>query len=818
MNYWKLLAVLVLLLCFAFTGAVSAADHLSISGSILPAAPNVDFAGTPTSGAHPFTVVFTATNTGGPVNTWAWTISGTQGTDYQYVDSTTAASQNPHVQFLNPGSYDVSLTATNAGGSSVKTRAGYITVNPSVDLTIAGAVDTVPSSAIFAKETNTVTVAGVKNQGTDSASNVVVSLYASDVGGGATPVASTTITSLAGGATASTITFTDPTIRPAEGTVTYTAKVDPDNLIAETNEANNNLASAAKPLKYNGYKGKRYWDPVSDIATRKTFDLNGDVIYSTQPASSYKGVGWTGRTETWAGTDLPVPSSGTVQKVYLYVSYNWDLTPGGVPSITTTFNGNPITLGTPYIDKSNFGTYAENKYGLYPAIDVTSLFVNGGTNTLVMTPNSGNSNALYPSTLVVVYSDPTRTRKQIFINEECDELAASQPSYGTTADEATAYAPFTGMTIDTGSVQSATLSSFAGSAGPNEGNLLFNGASVATNAWQGTSSTASAQSFNVKSYLTSTGNVAGIQGTQSGGMVALQQVLVVEYTAAPPVATFTWSPNSPDRGTSVNFDASTSTGIISGYAWDFGDGNTGSGKTASHTYTTAGDKTVQLTVTGPGGSNSATHTVHVKEPAPIIDFTPASANGPAPLTVNFQATNTGGAVNSWDWNFGDGTAHGSGQSVSHTYTTAGTYSVTLTATGPDYTATASKPNSISVGTATISVDVSPTGISFGTMSTAAPSAGSTTVTATPTGGTGWSVTATASNSGKMSTGTMSLVNPFQLSNDGTNYQAMTSSFNNFLQGLQGAPGSGTASVKQVINSGDQPGDYTITLTFTGGFV
>jgi len=46
--------------------------------------------------------------------------------------------------------------------------------------------------------------------------------------------------------------------------------------------------------------------------------------------------------------------------------------------------------------------------------------------------------------------------------------------------------------------------------------------------------------FNATNYINETGNEAGIQGTTSGGMDALQQILVVDYQKeqeAAPVAT-----------------------------------------------------------------------------------------------------------------------------------------------------------------------------------------------------------------------------------------------------------------------------------------
>ena len=70
-----------------------------------------------------------------------------------------------------------------------------------------------------------------------------------------------------------------------------------------------------------------------------------------------------------------------------------------------------------------------------------------------------------------------------------------------------------------------------------------------------------------------------------------------------PVAAFT----SLETGLDVNFDASGSTdpdGSIANYAWEFGDGNTGSGVTPTHRYGAAGTYTVSLVVTDNQGLSS----------------------------------------------------------------------------------------------------------------------------------------------------------------------------------------------------------------------
>jgi PKD repeat protein len=81
----------------------------------------------------------------------------------------------------------------------------------------------------------------------------------------------------------------------------------------------------------------------------------------------------------------------------------------------------------------------------------------------------------------------------------------------------------------------------------------------------------------------------------------------------PPVAEFTYNVND----LSVSFDASASIdpdGSIVNYAWNFGDGTTGSGATASHTYETAGTFSVTLTVTdNEGATDTKSQNVTVSE-------------------------------------------------------------------------------------------------------------------------------------------------------------------------------------------------------------
>jgi alpha-tubulin suppressor-like RCC1 family protein len=122
------------------------------------------------------------------------------------------------------------------------------------------------------------------------------------------------------------------------------------------------------------------------------------------------------------------------------------------------------------------------------------------------------------------------------------------------------------------------------------------------------------------------------------------------------------------------------------YDWDFGDGSAhGTTPNADHAYVSAGNYGWLLTVSQ--SAQTCTRAGHVSVATCAMACT-AEVTGQAQTdeAVPFSGAATmgiycGSASPTFDWNFGDGSAHGSGENASHIYAAAGTYTWTLTVSG-----------------------------------------------------------------------------------------------------------------------------------------
>ena len=92
---------------------------VTIPVTVLTNPPVASFTASPRSGLNPLTIRFFDRSTSSP-SSWKWTFG-----DGSPVNST---DRNPVHTYAAPGTYNVSLKATNAGGSNTTVRTGYITV------------------------------------------------------------------------------------------------------------------------------------------------------------------------------------------------------------------------------------------------------------------------------------------------------------------------------------------------------------------------------------------------------------------------------------------------------------------------------------------------------------------------------------------------------------------------------------------------------------------------------------------------------------------------------------------------------------------
>jgi len=111
----------------------------------------------------------------------------------------------------------------------------------------------------------------------------------------------------------------------------------------------------------------------------------------------------------------------------------------------------------------------------------------------------------------------------------------------------------------------------------------------------------------------------------------------------PPVAEFTWSPQSPEAGEVVQL-TDLSTGLPTSWQWDFGDGTGSTAQDPTHTFAGAGTTTVSLTVRNPYGSDTATAEIVVRE-APTVP--PITSPGDHVAVVPAAARAPGAGGTSW---------------------------------------------------------------------------------------------------------------------------------------------------------------------------
>ncbi len=162
--------------------------------------------------------------------------------------------------------------------------------------------------------------------------------------------------------------------------------------------------------------------------------------------------------------------------------------------------------------------------------------------------------------------------------------------------------------------------------------------------------------------------------------------VAVLWNDPPTIDSWGWSPTQPNTSETVAFTATAndSKTAVRGYDWAFGDGDGGSGPAPSHSYGTAGNSTVVLTVTDDDGkSTTASRTIEVNGP-PTASLVTYSPDDPAPgtdVTFGVDAADPDGDDLDYAWDVdGDDEVETTGAAPTHAYDSAGEYEVAVTVT------------------------------------------------------------------------------------------------------------------------------------------
>lgn len=128
-----------------------------------------------------------------------------------------------------------------------------------------------------------------------------------------------------------------------------------------------------------------------------------------------------------------------------------------------------------------------------------------------------------------------------------------------------------------------------------------------------------------------------------------------------------------------NVDFTNTTIEGTSFMWDFGDGNTSTEESPSHTYDAEGDYEVVLTATNGCGSTTSSEMVSINA-LPTAGFNVENVSGCGPLTVQFNDASSSNVIE-WAWTFeGGNPATSTEENPVIQYANPGTYNVQLVVT------------------------------------------------------------------------------------------------------------------------------------------
>ncbi|HRJ34782.1 MAG TPA: PKD domain-containing protein [Flavobacteriales bacterium] len=662
-------------------------------GSQLPTA---DFTANRQSICVGQTVTFTDLTSGTPT-AWNWSFAG--GTP------ATSTQQNPTVTYNTAGTYNVTLTATNANGTNSVTKTAYITVSNQQALPLTEGFETsfVPAGwyNMDAMGDGTVWQATTSASGfSTSTACSVFDNYNNDVSGtrdelwtpkynfsGYTSITMTfdvayarysatysdtlaVMISTDCGVTWTQVFMKGGTTLATNGGANVTTLFIPTNTQWRTETLNLNTFIGSQNVVIAFQNRGRYGQPIF------LDNINISGVMPSLPTASFTGS----PTSVCPGQTVNFTNTSTGA-----TTYNWSF-PGGTPATSTATNPS-VTYATP-------GTYsvtltASNGAGTTTTTQTNYITVNAnptataGSNTPVCTGNSINLTANTVAGASYVWSGPATFSSSLEDPTRPNATTAMAGTYTVTITNASGCTASSTTAVVVNNTPTATATSNSPVCAGQTLTLSTPAVTGATYAWSGpggyTSTTRNPSRTNATTAMSGTYTV-----TVTANGCATTSTVSVTVNTAP---TATAGSNTPVcSGNAINLTANTVASAT--YAWTGPNSFTSTLEDPSiASSTTAMSGTYTVTITN--GGCSATSTVAV-----TVNATPtatASSNSPicATQTLTLSTPAVTGATYAWSGPGGYTSTTRNPSRTNATTAMSGTYTVTVTANGCSSTSTVS---------------------------------------------------------------------------------------------------------------------------------
>jgi len=627
--------------------------------------PVVSINATPLSGCAPLAVSLNGSATNSP-STWSWNFGGVPPA----VTGGNATIQNTAVQYNVPGTYTITLTASNASGTSVPvTKTITVYAVPSADFTVDKSTGCFPTTINFTNTSSPDVVKWIWDFGDgilDSTNYNTSHIYQY---GGTFPVILAVKNNFGCSGKAS--------VKNVAGAITLTGGVLPDfNTVL--NSSCTLPVAATFMNQTTGPPTLSYaWDfgdgtpPWTDISTSPNHNYSTPGNYTvklaatssqgcTDTLSSSVNISASGNLSDFTGagnvcintpvnflnTSSPAPTSST-----------WDYGDGSPTEIRrdgqhsyTTPGTYTVTLNNSFSGCSGIATKTvtvvgppttnfsgTNLNGCVPPLTsqfndltagATAWLWNFGDGTTSTIKNPSHQYTTYGSFSVSLTTSSaggcTHTLTQSgFVNIVKPVVTFSNtPAYGC--------APF----IYTPTIAVTTVDGVANYMWDFGNGVTFNGLTPPPQTY-------AAGVYNISLTITTNG---GCQATATG---------VVKVGSTQPIPQFIAVPTSQCVGQPIQF-TDQSTGGANQWTWDFGDGGSDTAQNPIHSYTKPGTYDVTLTAYNNGCLQILKKTAYITINPPLADFKYSFACGNK-TSYTFTDNSTGALT--WDWDFGDGSAH-----------------------------------------------------------------------------------------------------------------------------------------------------------------